>query len=114
MNLSKILNDEPLKKELLDKLAPGSSAGRSRGIVVPFDSGVKKAQVHDFVREDAALHPPPGLDIREAIIRRFGRPVLRAWGNTFEEPPSDVWRDRLNAARPWLEAAIPAVGRIEL
>jgi len=50
----------------------------------------------------------------EAIVRLYGRPALLIQGDTFVEPQSEIWRNRLSTARQGLEAAIRAVGRIEL
>jgi endonuclease G len=114
MDLTRILRDKDLKEELLRRLEPGSGAGRSRAIVVPFHTRVDPSDLRRFVEEAPARLPPPGLDIREAILRRFGRPVLGTRGSTFDEPECEVWQERLGRAQRWLEGAIRAVGRIEL
>lgn len=54
----------------------------------------------------------------ETIVLRVGRPVLAVQDNEavleFREAESEVWRNKLTAARPQLFNAITAVGRIEL
>lgn len=50
----------------------------------------------------------------EAIIRRFGRPVLLVRNNTFEIPASDTWATTLIPNKSKLDAVIPAVGRVEV
>ena len=57
------------------------------------------------------LEDEPGL---EKIIRAEGRPVLLVRNGTFEVPSLARWRGPLEAARPRLERAIRAVGRLEL
>ena len=55
----------------------------------------------------------------ESIALRRDRPVLAIRNNTtdldFSDPEErETWQERLRAARPFLDAAIPAVGRINL
>jgi endonuclease G len=51
----------------------------------------------------------------EAIIRKYGRPVLYIKdGKIQDEAVLPLWKQRLTSARKALEAAIPSVGRIEL
>ncbi len=64
--------------------------------------------------ESALGSLPISTTAYEAIVRRFGRPSLFIWNNTYESPASEVWRGRLETARPGLEAAIPSVGRVEI
>lgn len=56
--------------------------------------------------------------IAETIVRPQLRPVLKIRDNTlvmeFLGADSDVWRERLAAAKPVLDAVIPAVGRVEV
>ena len=51
---------------------------------------------------------------QEAIIRREGRPVFLVRNDRIDGTPSSFWEARLQNARPLLEAALPAVGRIDL
>jgi endonuclease G len=66
------------------------------------------------------VSPPPGQAIDlESIIMRRRRPVLTIQkGKTVLEFKDDadvpLWKARLNSAAPFLENAIPSVGRIEL
>jgi endonuclease G len=50
----------------------------------------------------------------EAIVRRFGRPVLLVRNDTFEVPASDTWKAILLPYKARLDAAIPCVGRVEI
>lgn len=56
----------------------------------------------------------PWSHVEEAVVLAYGRPALFVRKNSFEVPRSDIWSARLDAAREHLEAAIPAVGRIEV
>jgi endonuclease G len=119
MNLADILKDKELKEELLEILAPPRKGGRTLGLVGPFDARAPKAELRALVENPARPGRPPLLGVDEAIVLRYGRPVLFIRGNslqeqTFEDPESQVWSKRLRAAQKWLTAALPAVGRIEL
>jgi hypothetical protein len=50
----------------------------------------------------------------EAIVKRFGRPVLLVRNDTFEVPASDTWKAILLPYKARLDAAIPCVGRVEV
>ena len=56
--------------------------------------------------------------IAETIVRPQLRPVLKIRDNTlvmeFFAADSQVWRERLSAAKARLDTVIPAVGRIEV
>jgi len=52
--------------------------------------------------------------LNEAIVRRFGRPVLMVRNDTFEIPASDVWKAILFPYKSRLDAALPCVGRVEI
>ena len=60
----------------------------------------------------------PSRFVLETIVLRTGRPVLAVSHDEallkFDDAESEVWRDRLKAARSLLLPAIRAVGRIEL
>ena len=49
----------------------------------------------------------------EAIVERFGRPVLLVVGDTFEVPESDEWKSRLTQTQDAIDHAIVRVGRVE-
>jgi endonuclease G len=42
------------------------------------------------------------------------RPVLFVQNDSFIAPESDIWQERLNKSKPLIEAAVKAVGRVEL
>lgn len=54
------------------------------------------------------------VGFNEAIVKRFGRPVLLVRNDTFEVPASDIWKGILYPYKSKLDAAIPSVGRVEL
>lgn len=76
------------------------------------------------VREEIAMAPLSAEQVdrgiqEESIVLRRQRPVLTIFKNetklVFEDPAdSAIWESRLTKARPLLDDAIPAVGRIEL
>lgn len=54
------------------------------------------------------------LKIAEAIVLVTGRPVLFVQNDSFIAPESDIWQERLKKSKPLIEAAVKAVGRVEL
>jgi endonuclease G len=119
MNLADVLNDAELKAELLEVLRPVVAGGGSLGLIGRLDASVPKGELRALAEQPARAGHLPLLNVGEAIIRRFGRPVLFVRGNslheqTVEDPESRTWLTRLRAARKWLDAAFPAVGRVEL
>lgn len=63
--------------------------------------------------------PPEGDIDLESIVLRQNRPVLKIKGNTtelkfFDDLEKVLWEARLRNAAPYLNRAIPAVGRIEM
>lgn len=50
----------------------------------------------------------------EAIIRKYGRPVLYIQDDKIQEPFLPLWKERLAAAREKLERSILSIGRVEL
>lgn len=57
------------------------------------------------------IRADPGL---EAIVRRYGRPSLLIFRDTYESANSAIWRQRLDAHQEAIEHAIRATGRIEV
>ncbi len=100
MHIERILADDAIHRELVEKL--GAAALEP---VLP--------RMEDM----RACGSPPatsaeGLRVA-AIVRRFGRPVLFIRDGAIVAPECLRWREQIEAARAGLEAAIPAVGRIE-
>ena len=100
--------DEKLGEEMQD---------RRRG-VERMDEG---RIIHESFSTESAVSNEPMLDaglVRETIVLRTGRPVLRVVRNAaelvFDDADSEVWRDRLTRAREQIGRAILASGRIEL
>ena len=117
MDTSAPLQDNDLRNELLDRLDELRSA--SAGGLEALGGAPTDLLRDDIVRvaesrDDADL--PAGL---EAIILRFTRPVLYVQQSSYEPgvsgfPESEVVTARLTAAKNYLDAAIPGVGRIDL
>lgn len=57
---------------------------------------------------------PTEEDTFEAIVKIYNRPALLVQNNSFEDPVSETWKQRLIPYRSKLEAAIRATGRIEI
>ena len=100
--------DEKLGEEMQD---------RRRG-VEQMDEG---RIIHESFSTESAVSNEPMLDaglVRETIVLRTGRPVLRVVRNAaeliFDDAESEVWRDRLTRAHEQIGRAILASGRIEL
>ncbi|MEG4288047.1 serine protease [Microcoleus sp. C2C3] len=93
-DIEDIFNDEEINKELHDRI---SSLDIS-SLPTPISANKK---------DDT-------LEIAEAIVLVTGRPVLFVQNNSFIAPESDIWQERLNKSKPLIEAAIKAVGRVEL
>src|SRR3954454_8586748 len=63
--------------------------------------------------------PPEDAIGLESIVLRRTRPVLAIRDNTavlnfLETADSDIWKERLTKAKPYLDAAIRAVGRVDV
>ncbi len=105
MNIERILADADLRDELLDKIR--SEAGARSLDSQPFDGEQLGSALE-------SMEGGFGGNLQlEAIVRRFGRPVLFIQQGTYAEPESEKWRGALEAARANLEAVIPSIGRIE-
>jgi endonuclease G len=116
MTVRSILADDSLKRELDERLAPAVPGGSFLGIVGGFEARVSKRALRDFLAGPAP-EQLAGVDVREAIVRRFGRPSLLVKDHsvgyqTIQDPESQVWSQRLKAALPAIEAVVPSVGRI--
>ncbi len=106
--LNHILRDQQLVEQLLGHLESDEGAESLERTRV--DSDRLKSSVESLARGQEATIDP-GL---EAIIRKFGRPVLYIQDGKIQEPVLPLWKQRLAAARAQLERVIPSVGRIEL
>jgi endonuclease G len=106
MRLEHILKDAELNEEITRKLSGGELAA-------PFPSTATTSEVLKGLEN--ARSGAPGINFQtETIVRRMGRPVVLVRDNTFEQPQSEVWCKRLNDVRASIDAAIMAVGRIEV
>lgn len=112
-----MLDDPRVLEELQDKLPDLASRAVRRGGGFESLEGRSTDALRGDVRrytEGAGLEP--GL---EAIVRRFARPVMLVQDGTVGPVPdeytdSEVIRGHVDRALPVIEAAIPAVGRVDL
>ncbi len=107
MNIERILADQDMREELRDKLA--SEEGSQKIDPRTFDRETLGSSL-----ESMAEGAGGATKELEAIVRRFGRPVLFIRQSRVEEPESELWQGRLRDARAHLEAVIPAIGRVEV
>ena len=63
---------------------------------------------------EAVMDAVATVGFNEAIVKRFGRPVLLVRNDTFEVPASDTWKAILLPYKARLDAALPSVGRVEI
>ncbi len=105
MNIDRILADADIRDELMEKLR--SRAGVQSLHPRTFDSEELGASLESMAGGLGGSKP------LEAIVRRFGRPVLFIQQGAIAEAESEVWRAKIATARANLEAVIPSIGRIE-
>ena len=106
--LNHILKNEELVEQLMAHLDSDRAAEElERGRI---DTGRLKGSVEKLAE---GLESEVSFE-DEAIIRKFGRPVLYIQDNKIQEPDLPLWKERLAAAREKLERIIPSVGRVEL
>jgi endonuclease G len=135
-SLESILRDDKLAKEIAAKVplfqtrltrAAGETESTSFESAVSGGAAPKPAPVTETLVTAPALDTDSGPEARdavetvvsgaglnEAIVRRFGRPVLLIRNDTFEVPASDTWKAILYPYKSKLDGAIPSVGRVEL
>ncbi len=106
MNIDRILADADLRDELADKL--GTEEGGQQVHPQTFDREALGSSLESMAGGGAASKE------LEAIVRRFGRPVLFIRQGEIARPESELWQGKIKAARANLEAVIPSVGRIEV
>lgn len=104
-------NDRALYEELKSKMAAIEPVAAAKAL----DIGVAAALPP--LTEPGAPELIEGAGL-ETIVRRQARPVLVIRDNQttmeFLGPDSEVWRSRLNDAKPILDRVIPAIGRVEV
>ena len=102
--------DPELYQELVGKLSEPTEELLARARV-----GLPPTAAADDDRDEAA---PRRQLVAETIVRPNARPVLTIRDNRatteFLGPESQVWADRISAARAVLDRVIPAVGRVEV
>jgi endonuclease G len=136
--IESILKNEAMAREIAGKVSlllsrPSVAAGAARGLESAAEAERAAAAATVPESEPDVLFAPaapdaessadalaavsaavPSAGVNEAIIKRFGRPVLLVRNNTFEVPASDTWAATLYPNKSKLDAAIPSVGRVEL
>ena len=93
---------------------PPTAATRAPLPSVSFTPALDAANSEAADAKEAVDVVVAGAGFNEAIVRRFGRPVLLVRNNTFEVPNSDIWAATLYPNKSKLDAAIPSVGRVEM
>ncbi len=106
MNLDRILANHDIREELATRL--DSEEGYQDLHWKPLDREALVSRIESMVMGRAASKQ------LEAMVRRFGRPVLFIQQNRVAEPKSELWRGKIEAARARLEAVLPSIGRIEV
>jgi endonuclease G len=119
MTLQDPLSDRELRDELLRRLRPATPGGDTLGMAGGGAWQVPRAALREYIEAPADQRVRSPYDVREAIVRQFARPSLLvrrdSFGQeTFSEPESQVWMQRLEASRRSVEEAIRSVGRIDL
>lgn len=103
--VAKLKKRDPKVVKEVEKIKPKPAASRGRESGRVLEGGLERLE-------------PPREMVAEAIILEKGRPVLEVKNDAtvvkLEDPESQVHKARLDAARPHLDRAIPAVGRIEV
>lgn len=105
-------DDRDLAEELKRKFAgPDSLDFEGKMLSIISDPSIPILDEADGLHFDASA-------AAESIIKTFGRPVFVIADNkvteNFSGPDSDIWKARILDARDRIDAAVPAVGRIEV
>jgi endonuclease G len=106
--LNHILQNEELVDQIMTHLISDEAGKELEKAKV--DSGRLKSTVEKLaegLEADVSLQD-------EAIIRKYGRPVLYIQDDKIQEPVLPLWKERLATARENLERVIPSIGRVEL
>jgi endonuclease G len=107
-----VLDDPALRDELFDKHPEVRRALEApQSMPMAGDLGLESVGPAALPEGDGVPFDDMGL---EAIIEQFGRPSLLVIGDTFDDPESEEWRDRLLPHRDAIAASIPSVGRVEI
>ncbi len=105
--ITAIIDDTELARDVVETAtADGLEKAREFNI-----SATTIERALDPKDDEVQFHNRP---ITEAIVVEFGRPALLVRNDTFELPPSSVWRSRLLPSRSRIEAALRSVGRVEV
>ncbi|MCP4164837.1 MAG: protease [Chloroflexi bacterium] len=113
--LGSLLNDAKVMDDIREMAATGNLAGVTS--VASFEGALEGAPTgaEAAVESMAAAPPRPGeFDILEAIVLTTGRPPLLVKDDTYTEPESATWRDRLTPHRQKIDEAIRSVARVEI
>ncbi|ANL87881.1 DNA/RNA non-specific endonuclease [Rhizobium phaseoli] len=104
--------------EQLERLRRFRAAVQKGDPEVAEESGDRRSYSEGFAKPPSPEAIEAAFE-NESIAMRRERPVLSIQENItqldfIDQADSKIWRDRLSNARPLLDAAIPAVGRINL
>jgi endonuclease G len=122
-----VAGDDELWAELRDKLSPAGGVEFSEWMGLPeepaspglgADPGIAALDPDELerFRETPEELFEPENQMTEAIILRFGRPVLKIRNDDFDvgELEAETWKARLQQHRDNLKAVILSVGRVEV
>jgi endonuclease G len=112
-----LLNEIRQDSDLMDEIETAIKGRRGHSGLegVEFDTGALRKSFAAFAESGSVPDDSDAGAITEAIILRLGRPSFLIQNDTFVIPSDQrVWTDRLRPGRANLEAAIKAVGRVEL
>ncbi len=114
---SAVLDEIRQDSELMDEIEAAVKGRRAHAGLegLDLDSSSLKKSFAAFAESGAVPDDSDAGSMAEAIILRLGRPSFLIQNDTFVIPPDQqVWKNRLQPGRANLEAAIKAVGRVEL
>ena len=106
--LNNILASEELVEQLLEHLKTEKGAEDLDA------ASLKGKDIKSTVESLASGNESVTTIEQEAIILKFGRPVLYIQDGQVQEPEAPLWKERVAKAAETLQRVLPSVGRIEL
>jgi endonuclease G, mitochondrial len=107
-DLNHILSNKELKDQLIYEMDSDEAKERLRRECL---AGDKIKGLIEGLNRGQEAEVDPGY---EAIIRKWGRPVLYIQDDAIEQPRLELWKARLEPARQRLQERVPRIGRVEL
>jgi hypothetical protein len=107
-DLNHILSNKELKDQLISEMDSDEVKERLRRESL---AGDKIKGLIEGLNRGQEAEVDPGY---EAIIRKWGRPVLYIQDDAIEQPRLELWKTRLEPARQRLQERVPRIGRVEL